>query len=65
MADLYDPLAMPLPLANAHKNLDNAVDRCYRSQPFVSDRQRFEYLFALYELLVARVRPARPEVQEP
>jgi hypothetical protein len=65
MADLYDPLATPLLLANAHKDLDTAVDRCYRSQPFVSDRQRFEYLFALYELLVARLRPARPEVQEP
>jgi hypothetical protein len=25
------------------------VDQCYRSAPFTSDRQRIEFLFALYE----------------
>ena len=33
LADLYDPLAMPLTLVKAHKALDRAVDRCYRRQP--------------------------------
>jgi hypothetical protein len=29
------------------------VDRCYRKDPFATDRQRVEYLFALYEQLTA------------
>lgn len=53
LADLYDPLAMPLNLVKAHQALDRAVDRCYRKQPFVSERQRVEFLFALYEKLTA------------
>lgn len=51
LADLYDPLAMPKPLRDAHRALDRAVDRCYRSAPFDSDRQRVEFLFGLYEKL--------------
>jgi hypothetical protein len=51
LADLYDPLAMPPALAKAHSQLDRAVERCYRSQPFENDRQRIEHLFALYEKL--------------
>jgi len=50
-ADLYDPLFMPPALLKAHRTLDRAVDRCYRRQPFTSDRQRVEFLFALYEKL--------------
>jgi hypothetical protein len=53
LADLYDPLAMPPALAKAHEALDRAVERCYRKEPFESDRQRVEYLFALYERLTA------------
>jgi hypothetical protein len=49
LADLYDPLSMPAKLVKAHDALDRAVDRCYRSQPFTSERQRVEFLFALYE----------------
>ena len=49
LADLYDPLAMPAKLVKAHAALDRAVDRCYRTQPFASDRQRVEFLFAVYE----------------
>jgi hypothetical protein len=57
LADLYDPLTMPSALVKAHSDLDRAVDRCYRSQPFESDRQRVEYLFALYEKLTAPLIP--------
>jgi hypothetical protein len=53
LGDLYDPLAMPPALVKGHADLDRAVDRCYRSQPFESDRQRVEYLFVLYEKLTA------------
>ena len=63
LADLYDPLTMPGPLLKAHQALDRAVDRCYRAEPFPSDRHRVEYLFALYEKittpLVAAVKPKR------
>lgn len=53
LADLYDPNAMPAALWQAHDDLDRAVDRCYRAQPFTSERQRLEFLFALYEQLTA------------
>jgi hypothetical protein len=51
LADLYDPLTMPAALAKAHAELDRAVERCYRAEPFRSDRERVEHLFALYEKL--------------
>ena len=53
LADLYDPVAMPPVLAKVHADLDRAVDRCYRKELFLTDRQRVEYLFALYEQLTA------------
>ena len=49
LADLYDPLAMPKALRDAHKDLDRAVDKCYRAAPFTSERQRVEFLFDLYQ----------------
>ena len=58
LADLYDPLMMPAPLLKAHQALDRAVDRCYRPDPFPSDRHRVEYLFALYEKITAPLIPA-------
>jgi hypothetical protein len=58
LADLYDPLTMPGPLLKAHQALDRAVDRCYRKEPFTSDRQRVEHLFELYEKLTAPLVPA-------
>jgi hypothetical protein len=58
LADLYDPLTMPADLVKAHADLDRAVDRCYRSQPFTSERQRVEFLFALYESYTAPLLPA-------
>ncbi|MCC6125760.1 MAG: class I SAM-dependent DNA methyltransferase [Pirellulales bacterium] len=53
LADLYSPEGMPQSLFKAHAALDRAVDRCYRAQPFTSERQRVEFLFALYEKLTA------------
>ncbi len=58
LADLYNPLAMPGALHKAHAALDRAVDRCYRSAPFQSDRERVEHLFALYEKLTSPLLPA-------
>jgi hypothetical protein len=53
LADLYDPLAMPAELTRAHAKLDRAVDRCYRSQPFASERNRVEFLFGLHQQLAS------------
>jgi hypothetical protein len=52
LADLYDPDTMPGELRKAHRELDLAVDRLYRRQPFASDRERVEHLFTLYQRLV-------------
>ena len=56
-------MTMPAPLLRAHQKPDRAVDRCYRAEPFPSDRHRVEHLFALYEKLtaslVAAAKPSR------
>jgi hypothetical protein len=44
---------MPPDLVKAHKELDKAVDLCYRSQPFQNDTKRIEYLFELYDKYIA------------
>lgn len=63
LAVLYNPTTMPPDLAKAHSALDRTVDRCYRTKPFSSERERVEFLFARYreltEPLMARMEPAR------
>lgn len=49
LADLYDPLAMPPNLKKAHQELDKAVDSCYGTKSFKTDKERIEFLFELYE----------------
>jgi hypothetical protein len=60
---------MPPKLAKAREQLDRAVDRCYRKEPFLTDRQRVEYLFALYgqlaASLVAKAKKAPREASRP
>lgn len=51
---------MPPELRRAHDALDRDVDRCFRAQPFPSERNRLEYLFALYEQLSAPLTAAHP-----
>ena len=43
---------MPGALRKAHRDLDLAVDKLYRTRPFGSDRERVQHLFPLYEALV-------------
>ena len=64
LADLYDPSSMPSDLVKAHADLDRAVDRCYRTAPFTSDRQRVEFLFALYESLTAPLLPVEKKLRK-
>lgn len=53
LAQLYDPDKMPEGLREAHRQNDLAVERCYRSRPFDNDEERLEYLFKLYEQMIA------------
>nr|WP_315232689.1 DNA methyltransferase [uncultured Flavobacterium sp.] len=53
LAQLYDPDKMPDGLREAHRLNDLAVERCYRSKPFETDEERLEYLFKLYEKMIA------------
>jgi hypothetical protein len=53
LAQLYDPDKMPQGLREAHHQLDLAVEQCYRSKPFDTDEERLEYLFKLYEQMIA------------
>ncbi|NUQ69083.1 MAG: hypothetical protein HUU18_12515 [Phycisphaerales bacterium] len=53
LADLFGPLALPKPLRDAHMNHDRVVEKCYRAQPFTRERQRVEYLFEMFQRLVA------------
>jgi len=54
MAQLYNPDTMPSGLKKAHKDLDEAIEKCYRLQPFKNDTERLEYLFKLYEEMIKK-----------
>lgn len=54
LADLYDPLTMPPKLLKAHQELDKAVDKCYRTKAFKSEKERIEFLFERYRELVGK-----------
>ena len=49
---------MPVALAKAHPDRDRAVEKCYRADPFHSDRECVEQLFRLHEQLTAPLLPA-------
>ena len=51
LADLYDPLTMPPNLTKAYHNLDKAVDKLYKDEPFEDDTQRVVHLFKMYKQL--------------
>lgn len=53
LAWMYDEKTMPSDLKKAHEALDEAVEKCYRLQPFNSDSERLEYLFKLYEKMIS------------
>jgi hypothetical protein len=57
LADLYDPLAMPTELRQAHQKLDLAVDRCYRPKPFKNEPDRVRFLFELYQKYTPSASP--------
>lgn len=52
ISQLYDPDKMPDGLREAHHHLDLAIERCFRSRPFIDDEERLKYLFKLYEQMI-------------
>lgn len=64
LAQLYDPEKMPEGLREAHRLNDLAVERCYRSKPFENDEERLEYLFKLYEKMIAEEKEKGTLFQE-
>nr|WP_315214122.1 DNA methyltransferase [uncultured Flavobacterium sp.] len=64
LAQMYDPEKMPEGLREAHRLNDLAVERCYRSKPFESDEERLEYLFKLYEKMIAEEKEKGTLFQE-
>lgn len=52
LADLYNPESMPNELLEAHNNLDLAVDKLYRSKPFIDMSERLSFLLARYEEMI-------------
>jgi hypothetical protein len=48
LGEMYNPESMPKELKEIHHQLDLAVENCYRTEPFTSDKERLEYLFKLY-----------------
>ena len=53
IAWMYNPETMPAGLKQAHKDLDEAIERIYRLAPFQNDAERLEYLFKLYEEMIS------------
>jgi hypothetical protein len=58
LADLYDPLTMPPDLLNAHKNLDDSVDRAYGRRRLEKDSDRVAFLFELYNTYTSLLPPS-------
>jgi hypothetical protein len=54
LAEIYSIDTMPVALRNAHEQLDKAVDKLYRKEPFENDDERFQYLFECYEKLIKK-----------
>ena len=52
LVDLYDPDTMPDDLLKAHQQLDKAVEKLYRKEPFIDDDDRIEFLLNEYSNLV-------------
>jgi hypothetical protein len=53
LAQMYENGNIPDDLRAAHEQNDLAVERCYRSKPFISDEERLAYLFTQYEQMIA------------
>ena len=53
LADLYDPLTMPVNLLKAHQALDKAVDAAYGYKGATTDAARVAFLFERYQQITS------------
>lgn len=53
LADLYDPLTMPVELRKAHEANDKAVLQAYGLKPSASESEIVQHLFKMYEELTS------------
>jgi len=67
LADLYDPLFMPLDLVRAHRALDRAVDDAYvpsgGKKSWATEAERVAFLFELYEKVTSLLPVDRPKAK--
>ena len=54
LGEMYNPETMPEALRQAHHNLNLAVERIYRAEPFTTDEERLEHLFKLYAKMIKK-----------
>jgi hypothetical protein len=60
LAALYDVEDMPPGLLDAHRQLDDVVERAYIGRAFKNDRERLEHLFKLYSAATRRAPSQSP-----
>lgn len=74
LADLYDPVSMPVNLVRAHHQLDRAVEAAYvaeekaagRKVPKLkTDSDRVAFLFDRYQAVAKLIKPATRKVSKP
>lgn len=63
LADLYDPVVMPIELRNAHAAIDAYVDRLYIPEGFGSADERVAHLLALVQEKDARTGNQSPALR--
>lgn len=54
LADLYDPLAMPVELRKAHEANDKAILKVYGLKPSATEQEIVQHLFEMYEKLTSK-----------
>lgn len=54
LADLYDPLTMPVELRKAHEANDKAVLKAYGLKPSATEQEIVQHLFEMYEELTSK-----------
>ena len=54
LADLYDPLTMPIELRKAHESNDKAVLKAYGLKPSATEPEIVQHLFKMYEKLTKK-----------
>jgi len=52
LAELYHTNKMPMELKEAHKNLDEIVERAYRQKDIETDEERLEILLKMYQEMI-------------